>query len=187
MGNANNCPAGQYLTSQQVNAADGYARGAELSGQWFFGGDSWWRNFGVSGNYTYVKTSNPVNYGTAAAPVWITSVQPLASKNSYSISGLYEDNKLSGRLVYTWRSSQLLGAVNPTNPLGSGYVGAYGLLDASLNYAIDDHLTLSLNASNLTDKAPNRYVGETPNFEPSLLGQYFDNGRTISLGLRYKF
>jgi TonB-dependent receptor len=186
-GTSNSCSNGQYLTSQQVNAADGYARGAEVSGQWFFGGDNWWKNFGVSGNYTYVKTSNPVNYGTAAAPVWITSAQPLASKNSYSISGLYEDNKLSGRIVYTWRSSQLLGAVNPVNPLGSGYVGAYGLLDASLNYAIDEHLTLTLNASNLTDKAPNRYVGESPNFEPSLLGQYFDNGRTISLGLRYKF
>jgi TonB-dependent receptor len=184
---SNGCSNGQYLTSQQVNAADGYARGAEVSGQWFFGGDHWYKNFGVAGNYTYVKTSNPVNYGTAAAPVWITSVQPLASKNSYSISALYEDNKLSGRLVYTWRSSQLLGAVNPMNPLGSGYVGAYGLLDASLNYAVDDHLTLTLNASNLTDKAPNRYVGETPYFEPSLLGQYFDNGRNISVGLRYKF
>jgi TonB-dependent receptor len=186
-GTANNCPNGQYMTSQQVNAAPGYARGAELSGQWFFGGDNWWKNFGVAGNYTYVKTSNPVNYGTAVAPVWITSAQPLASKNSYSISALYEDSKLSGRLVYTWRSSQLLGAVNAVNPLGSGYVGAYGLLDASLNYAIDDHLTLTLNGSNLTDKAPNRYVGESPNFEPNLLAQYFDNGRTISVGLRYKF
>ncbi|WP_075795825.1 TonB-dependent receptor [Massilia putida] len=184
---SNGCTNGQYLTSKQVNAAPGYARGVEVAGQWFFGGDNWWKNFGVAGNYTYVKTSNPVNYGTPAAPVWITSQQPYTSKNSYSISGLYEDNKLSGRLVYTWRSSQLLGAVNPINPLGSGYVGAYGLLDASLNYAIDDRLTLSLNASNLTDKAPNRYVGEAPYFEPSLLGQYFDNGRNISVGLRYKF
>jgi TonB-dependent receptor len=186
-GTSNGCTNGQYLATQQVNAAPGYARGAELSGQWFFGGDHWYKNFGVAGNYTYVKTSNPVNYGTTAAPIWITSVQPLASKNSYSLSALYEDNKLSGRIVYTWRSPQLMGAVNPMNALGSGYVGAYGLLDASLNYAIDEHLTLTLNASNLTDKAPQRYVGETPNLEANLLGQYMENGRNFSVGLRYKF
>jgi TonB-dependent receptor len=184
---SNGCTNGQYLTSKQVNAAPGYARGVELSGQWFFGGDNWWRNFGVSGNYTYVKTSNPVNYGTAVAPVWITSQQPFASKNSYSISGLYEDSKLSGRLVYTWRTSQLQGAVNALNPLGSGYIGAYGVLDASLNYAIDERLTLSLNGSNLTDKGANRYAGEAPGYQYSLLVQPFDNGRTFSVGLRYKF
>jgi len=188
MGSASNgCSNGQYLTSKQVNAAPGYARGAELSGQWFFGGDNWYKNFGVSGNYTYVKSANPVNYGTPAAPVWLTSQQPFTSKNSYSISGLYEDSKLSGRIVYTWRSSQLQGAVNAVNPMGSGYIGAYGLLDASLNYAIDEHLTLSLNVSNLTDKGANRYFGEAPNFEPGIATQPFDNGRNISVGLRYKF
>jgi TonB-dependent receptor len=187
-GSNNTCTNGQYLISQSVNAAKGYARGVEVSGQWFFNnGDSWLNNFGVSGTYTYVKTSNPVNVGTATAPVYITTPQPFASKNSYSISGLYEDNKVSARLVYTWRSSQLWGGVNSLNPMGSGYIKAYGLLDASFNYAFDDHLTLAVNASNLTNQAPNRFIGEAQSTETGQELQHFANGRTFSLGLRYKF
>ena len=187
-GPSNTCTDGQYLVSQSVNAAKGYARGVEVSGQWFFNkGDSWLNNFGVSGTYTYVKTSNPVNVGTATAPVYITTPQPFASKNSYSLSGLYEDDKVSARLVYTWRSSQLWGGVNALNPMGSGYIKAYGLLDASFNYAFDDHLTLSANASNITNQAPNRFIGELPGMETGQELQHFANGRTFSLGLRYKF
>jgi TonB-dependent receptor len=187
-GAGSTCPSGQYLINQQVNAAKGYARGAEVSGQWFFNGaDNWFKNFGVSGTYTYVKTSNPVNVGTAVAPVYITTPQPFASKNSYSVSGLYEDNKLSARLVYTWRSSQLWSGVNALNPMGSGYIDGYGLLDASFNYAFDEHLTLSVNGSNLTNKAPNRYIGEALSMETGQELQHFDNGRTFSVGLRYKF
>jgi outer membrane receptor protein involved in Fe transport len=89
--------------------------------------------------------------------------------------------------VYTWRSSQLWGGVNALTPLGSGYIAAYGLLDASLNYAIDDHLTLAFNASNLTDKAPNRFIGEAQTYETGRELQHFENGRTFSVGLRYKF
>jgi TonB-dependent receptor len=182
------CSNGQYLIGQQVNAEKGFARGVELSGQWFFNDkDSWLKNFGVSGTYTYVNTSNPVNVGTTTAPVFITTQQPFASKNSYSVSGLYEDQKVSARLVYTWRSTQLWGGVNALNPMGSGYIAAYGLLDASFNYAFDDHLTLSLNGSNLTNKAPNRYVGEAQTYETGQEFQHFDNGRTFSVGLRYKF
>jgi TonB-dependent receptor len=187
-GTSNGCTNGQYLVSRSVNAEKGYARGVELSGQWFFNAsDSWLKNFGVSGSYTYVDTSNPVNAGTAAAPRIITSKQPFVSKNSYSVSGMYEDKKLSGRLVYTWRSSQLLGGVNALTPLGSGYIRDYGLLDGSISYAIDDHLTLAFNASNITDKAPDRYIGEAQTFETGQELQHFENGRTFSVGLRYKF
>jgi TonB-dependent receptor len=185
---ANGCASGQYLISKAVNAEKGFARGVEMSGQWFFNaGDSWLKNFGVSGSYTYVNTSNPVNAGTTTAPVYITTQLPFVSKNSYSISGMYEDKKLSGRLVYTWRSSQQLGGVNALTPLGSTYVKAYGLLDGSVNYAIDDHMTVSFNASNITNQALNRFIGEAQTYETGQELQHFDNGRTFSVGMRYKF
>ncbi|WP_395408467.1 TonB-dependent receptor [Pseudoduganella sp. UC29_106] len=186
-GASNGCSSGQYLVSKQVNAAKGYARGVELSGQWFFNDkDSWLKNFGVAGSYTYVDTSAPLNIGTTTAPVFIKTQQFLASKNSYSLSGLYEDNKLSGRLVYTWRSSQAR-SYNALIPLSSTYIGAYGLLDASLSYAIDDHLTLAVSAQNLTNRAPNRYAGEVQTLETDREYQHFLNGRVFSAGLRYKF
>ena len=186
-GGSNGCPAGQYLVSKNINAAKGFARGVELSGQWFFDDrDSWLKNFGVSGSYTYVDTSAPLNIGTATAPVYLDTQQTLASKNSYSLTGMYEDKKLSARLVYTWRSSQAR-SYNATNPMASTYIGSYGLVDASLSYAIDEHLTLAFNASNLTNQANNRYIGEVQTMETDREYSHFENGRSFSVGLRYKF
>jgi TonB-dependent receptor len=186
-GSGNGCQNGQYMVSKQVNAAKGYARGVELAGQWFFNGqDNWLKNFGVAGSYTYVDTSAPLNIGTQAAPVFIKSQQNLVSKNSYSLTGIYEDNKLSARLVYTWRSSQSRG-YNALTPMFSTYIGAYGLLDGSISYSIDEHTTLAFNASNITNQAPNRYPGEVQTMETDREYSHYMNGRVFSLGLRYKF
>ena len=185
---SNTCTNGQYLITRKVNGEDGFARGVELSGQWFFDAKSGWlQNFGVAGSYTYVDTSNPVNAGTLAAQRIINTAMPFVSKNSASASLMYEDAKFSSRLVYTWRSSQQLGGVNAGTPFGSSYVKPYGLLDASANYAFNDNLTMSFNVSNITDKTLNRFVGEAGTHETGLEHQHFANGRTFSMGLRYKF
>lgn len=184
---ANGCSGGQYSMTKQVNSEKGYARGVELSGQFFFDSKyGFLNNFGIGGSYTYVKTSNPVNFGTAAAPRIVESQQPFQSKNNFSLSGMYEDNKLSARLVYTWRSEQVLFGVS-ANPIDARYITSYGILDGSLNYEIAPNTTLSFNASNITDKALHRYVGEPGTYQTSLERQHFANGRTFSIGLRYKF
>jgi outer membrane receptor protein involved in Fe transport len=99
---------------------------------------------------------------------------------------MYEDNKLSARVVYTWRSPSILFGVS-TNPIDGRYIGSYGILDASLNYEIAENLTVSFNGSNLTDKALNRFVGEPGTYQTGLERQHYANGRTFSVGLRYKF
>lgn len=183
----NGCTGGQYNMTKQVNSEKGYARGVELSGQFFFDSSyGFLNNFGIGGSYTYVKTSNPVNFGSAAAPRIVESQQPFQSKNNFSLSGMYEDNKLSARLVYTWRSEQVLFGVS-ANPIDARYINAYGILDGSLNYEIANNLTLSFNASNILDKALNRSVGEPGTYQTGLERQHFANGRTFSVGLRYKF
>ncbi|CAN7360378.1 TonB-dependent receptor [Pseudoduganella sp. LjRoot289] len=185
---SNTCTNGQYLITRKVNGEKGFARGVEVSGQWFFDAKSGLlANFGVAGSYTHVNTSNPVNSGTVAAQRIINVAMPFVSKDSASASLMYEDAKFSSRLVYTWRSSQQLGGVNPATPFGSSYVPAYGLLDASANYAVNDHLTLSFNVANITDKTLNRLVGEANTYETGLEHQHFANGRTFIMGLRYKF
>jgi TonB-dependent receptor len=183
----NGCPSGQYALSRTVNAEKGYVRGLELSGQYFFDSlEGWMKNFGVAGSYTYVKTSNPVNFGTAAAPRIVATQQPMQSKNSYSVSGLYEDSKLSARLVYTWRSEAVFNALS-VNPIEGRYIAAYGLLDGSINYQLTEQVALSFNASNITNKTLNRYVGEPGAYQTNLERQHFENGRVYSFGLRYKF
>ncbi|WP_306392200.1 TonB-dependent receptor [Telluria beijingensis] len=183
----NSCGAGQYQITKTVNSEKGYARGVELSGQYFFdGADGWMKNFGLAGSYTFVKTSNPINFGTAAAPRIVDTPQPMQSKNSFSVSAMYEDSKMSARLVYTWRSPSILFGVS-ANPIDGRYIEKFGILDGSFNYELSDNMTLSFNASNITDKTLNRYVGEPGGYATGLERQHYANGRTFSLGLRYKF
>jgi TonB-dependent receptor len=185
-GPGNGCTGGQYAVSKRVNAEKGYARGVEVAGQFFFdGAEGILKNFGVAGSYTFVKTSNPINFGTAAAPRVVSMPQPFQSKHNYSLSGMYEDKKLSGRLVYTWRSMSLFNDV-AVNPIDSRSIDAYGILDGSINYEIADNLTLSFNANNITNKALHRYIGE-PDHKTGIELQHYGNGRTYSLALRYKF
>ena len=184
----NGCDNGQYMVSHRVNGEAGFVRGIEVSGQWFFDKEvNWLKNFGVAGSYTYVDTSNPVNAGTAAVQHIIVTPMGFVSKNATSASFMYEDKTMSARLVYTWRSSQALNQVNGSTPFGSSYVKAFGMLDASFNYNIDDHLTLSVSGSNLTNTSTQRYVGQALTRETELENQGFVNGRIFRAGLRYKF
>jgi TonB-dependent receptor len=183
----NGCANGQYQITKSVNSEKGYARGLELAGQYFFDrAPGIWKNFGVSGSYTYVKTSNPVNFGSAAAPRIVDTPQPMQSKHSYSLTGIYEDAKLSARLVYSWRSESILFGAS-ANPIDARYIDAFGILDGSLNYQLTENVSLSLNASNILDKALNRFVGEPDTFQTGLERQHYANGRTFSLSLRYRF
>jgi TonB-dependent receptor len=183
----NGCANGQYQITKSVNSEKGYARGLELAGQYFFDrAPGFWKNFGLSGSYTYVKTSNPVNFGTAAAPRIVDTPQPMQSKHSYSLTGIYEDAKLSARLVYSWRSESILFGAS-ANPIDARYIDAFGILDGSLNYQLAENVSLSFNASNILDKALNRFVGEPDTYQTGLERQHYANGRTFSLSLRYKF
>jgi outer membrane receptor protein involved in Fe transport len=99
---------------------------------------------------------------------------------------MYEDKKLSARVVYTWRSPSILFGVS-ANPIDGRYIGSYGIVDASVNYEIMPGLTLAFAANNITDKTLNRFVGEPGTYETGIERQHYANGRTFSLGLRYKF
>jgi TonB-dependent receptor len=184
---ANGCSNGQWAVTQAVNSLKGYARGAELSGQYFFDAKAGWlQNFGVSGSYTHVTTSIPVNFGSAAAPRIVPASQAFVSKHNYTLSGMYEDSTMSARLTYTWRSDQVLFGVS-ANPIDGRYIGAYGIFDAAFNYKLTPSLSLSVNALNLTNRGLNRYVGEPGAYATGLERQHYDNGRAFTVGLRYKF
>lgn len=183
----NGCTNGQWAVTQAVNSLKGYARGAELSGQYFFDAKAGWlQHFGVSASYTYVTTSIPVNMGSVAAPRIVKASQAFVSKRNYTLAGMYEDSTMSARLTYTWRSDQVLFGVS-TNPIDGRYIGAYGILDAAFNYNLNKNLALTVNAMNLTNRGLNRYVGEPGAYATGLERQHYDNGRAFLVGLRYKF
>lgn len=182
----NNCPTGQFRITQTQNADPGFAKGVELAAQTFFDYDflpEVLHDFGVQGSYTWVKTELPILIGGQVVKVR----QPFQSDQNWSLAGLYENKKVSARLVYTYRSDYVLFGISP-NPIDGRYLKGYGLLDASVNLNLRDDLTLSLTASNLTNKAPIRYVGEPDGgYDTDILRQYFMNGRVYGISLRYKF
>lgn len=181
----NNCAAGEYRITRRVNAEKGNVKGAEFAFQTFFDFlPGVLQHFGASGSYTFLKTKNPVSFTTGGAVVNVP--QPFQSKHSWNLAGLYEDDFMSARVVYTYRSDFVLFGVSP-NPIDSRYIKGHGILDASLNFNLPHGFALSLNASNILNEAPDRYVGEPGGLATGYERQHYMNGRSFGVGLRYKF
>ncbi|MGQ3048734.1 MAG: TonB-dependent receptor [Niveispirillum sp.] len=181
----NGCSGGQYLVTRTVNAQQGWAKGVEVAAQSFLDYDfvpEYLHNFGASASFTYVDTKNPV---LLSSGVLVNSVQPFTSKYNYSLTGMYEDEVMSARIVYTYRSRAQFTAIG-LNPVDSRYIQAFGLLDASLNFNLPEGFQISLTASNLTNAAPNRFYGE-PGYYTGVERQHYVNGRVFGAALRWKF
>lgn len=177
------CGAGQYQVTVRDNAEKGSAQGVELAFQTFFDFlPGIWQNFGAAGSYTYLETENPVllNGNVVDTPM------PFQSDTNWSLSGLFENELMSARVVYTYRDDFVLFGIDPW-PSWGRYVKGYGILDAAVNFNLPYNLTLSLNASNLTDQGPDRYSGEPNGYTSPFEVQHFINGRVFGIGIRHNF
>lgn len=134
-----------FMITAPDNAADGKVTGLELAGQTYFNNvpvladilPEWTRGFGVSANYTYIKSKqtlhHPYNlkYCPAATSFNNSSLNLLGcdtnglpftdmplqylSKNAYNVMFMYDQGPMSMRLAYSWRSRFLQGvSVNGT-------------------------------------------------------------------------
>jgi len=174
----------QWYVTRYVNSGSGYARGVEVAGQTFFTFlPGIWKDFGISANWAYTDTVNPVQF-VANGPVYDLP-QLYQSKNSASVSLMYEHENLSARVVYTYRSSFTFGSY-AANPESDRVVKGYGIVDASANYEIGYGMTLTGSVENILNEAPNRYIGDAGQYATMFERQHFLNGRVFSLGLRFK-
>jgi len=127
------------------------------------------------------------------------------SKYAYNLSLLYDRGPLSARLAYSWRDKYLMAVnVNGTNggnglntdpsspsygqqnvPFGlPTWAHAYGQLDGSVFYKLNDHLTFGFEAQNLTDaiykELQQQHIG--------MLGRaWYDSGRRFTAQIRASF
>jgi iron complex outermembrane receptor protein len=99
------------------------------------------------------------------------------SKDTWNLEGYYEDNNFSARLAYTYRSSFSGGLYNAFPQVMAGT----GNLDGSLNYKINDRISLTFDALNLNNPIL-RYYGQTTD-QPIA---FYSNGRQYFLGARIK-
>lgn len=127
-------------------------------------------NFGVAANYTYAdgKADN-------GAPLQGTS------KNTYNVSGYFENEHFSARVNYTYRSSFYAGVSRTDNYFQSNI----GNLGASVAYNFNDWASVTLDAMNLNN-AKLKYYVELPTVGKQPYA-FYDNGRQYYVNFRLKF
>ncbi|MHA6206203.1 TonB-dependent receptor [Dyella soli] len=152
-----------YQVSVPTNV-DGHVKGVELNYIQPIGD-----NFGVQTNYTYASGS-----AENGAPLQGTS------KNTYNISGYFENQMFNARVSYTYRSSFYAG-VSRTDTF---YQAGIGNLAASFGYNITSWMSLTLDAMNLNNPKL-KYYTVNPAYGKQPYAFYV-NGRQYYLNLRFK-
>lgn len=161
---SNAFPAGHpvdYILSVPINSK-GKVTGIELSyEQPIFG------NFGFATNYTYADAKEQGGGPLVGA-----------SKNTYNVSGYFENDVLSARLSYTFRSSFYSGLDRST----AFYQDDVANVAASLGYKISDNFSIQFDAQNLNNPKLKYYALNQD--QPRSI---YQNGRQFYLTARFKF
>jgi TonB-dependent receptor len=175
-----------FQFSHPVNTAGGPLKGFEINYQQpfrFLPGK--WSNFGVLLNYTFVDSK--IEYVTSATGLTPPVENDLVnlSPNAYNATLYYEGDGLSIRASAAYRDRYLTAVPASNAPTIQDAEGTNATLfvDFSASYNINDHLTMSLEALNLTDEFNDQFIDTNAN-RPVV---YTHTGRQLFLGARYKF
>src|SRR5690606_23642315 len=176
-----------YILTQPDNASNGELEGLDLRVGWFPEDlPGLLDGFGVQASYTALDSSQDIPVTNTAGEVVDTVSTPMfgISDSSYSVVLAYEREKFGARLSYVWRDDFLhrYEAAQFANPLGI-YFNAEKSMDLQLSYDASEHLSLTFDATNLTNELYQSYYQypTTHGFGTSLYS------RTFAVGLRYRF
>jgi iron complex outermembrane recepter protein len=168
------CPTGcpiEYNLTVPVNAK-GRVYGTEIAYQQAFTD-----NLGFIGNYTYAdgkQTSNvqPTLTGGPGDDRLVGT-----SKNTYNLSGYFENKMFNARVGYTFRSAFYSGLDRSTAFTQDGI----GTVSAALGYTMNDHFSITFDAMNLNNPTLKYYALNTT--QPRA---FYENGRQYYLNFRFK-
>ena len=152
--------------SRPINGPAGTLKGIELGYQTELA-----EGFGIAANYTFVDGESKDLEGNDI-------LIPGISEHTFNFSTYYENETYSGRISYNYRTGYDTGRAWP------GYQDAYGQIDASFNYNINENITAVFDVINLTDEHTFSYQEE--GVKQALTGVYKD-GRRFMAGLRFSF
>lgn len=174
-----------YTVVRPRNSGKGKLDGFELSYQHF---PAALHGFGWMANYTYIKGDTDAPDSRPGAPVGARVRKPYAqvSKNSYNIILVYEAHKFSSRLAYNRRGEYTDTFDGPNaagSPLRQIVAKPLGTLDFSMSYAINDHFTLTLDATNILKSEYQDYFYDASRYPRDT--RAYD--RTLEVGARYRF
>ncbi|MGY2736994.1 TonB-dependent receptor [Sphingomonas sp. UYP23] len=173
-----------YNITRPRNVGAVSLKGIEVSAQTFFDFLPGALNgFGMFGNFTLADSK----VKTAGDPLFGQNIQGV-SKYNYNIGGLYDKKGLTGRIVYTYRSSYYDENYGGTNvrPVGQtlilNEVRPNGRLDASIGFEFCKGVTLSIDGTNLTRAKYRSYYGDS-----NLPRDYRFDDSSYSLGVAVRF
>jgi iron complex outermembrane receptor protein len=160
-----------YNLSVPINAT-GRVDGLELAYQQAFT-----ENFGFVGNYTYAdgKQTSNVQPTLTGAPGDDRLVG--TSKNTYNVSGYFENKMFNARIGYTYRSAFYSGLDRST----AFTQDSIGTLSASLGYTMNDHFQITFDGMNLNNPTLKYYA-----LNQDQPRAFYKNGSQYYLNFRFK-
>lgn len=146
---------GPWRFTAPIQGTGGKVEGVELAAKVAFSdfADGFISNFGFDVNYTLSDSSqDAVGLGGEELP-FVNN-----SEDTYNIVGWFENEFLSARLAYNFRSPRLITGGNPATGMQSLYQDDYGQLDLNVTYDVTDNIALYINGSNITEEFQQAYL-----------------------------
>jgi TonB-dependent receptor len=185
-------PSSPVTIKNPVNTPGGILRGWEFNIQDAFTFLPWeLKNTGGVFNYTHV--SSQIGYYTSAsATTGVAKANLLGmSPNSWNATLYYQAHGLEARVSASHRDSYLQLLLPGSS---ADFQGKHALtdIDAQLTYALNNHITLTLQGINLTNvpysDSFDSYGTALANVnEPNAMLEYLKSGRQYYFGVRYKY
>lgn len=152
------CP---FLINVRSNGGGGRIQGFELAFA-----KPIWGGFGVQANYTFSDAE-----ADNGDPI------PGNSTDAFNLTGYFENERLSARLMYSYRSEFFVTFDRSTQLNQDGLKS----LDASVVFNITDNIALTFDGVNLTNEEIVQFASDA--FRPRAV---YDNGRIFFAGARIK-
>jgi len=168
-----------WTVQQKANGKDAAIGGIELQYQQDYG-----NGFGTLINYTFTDTSTDKNTFTDGNPILSDS-----SRNSYNLTGYYENAAFQVRLAYNFRSAYML---RESGSYGNRLVADFGTLDFSSSWNVSENVTVKLDANNLLGESfhefgNNKVPTANSSFSQDFPAYEYEMARRVSLGVNFKF
>ncbi|WP_427454256.1 TonB-dependent receptor [Litorimonas sp. WD9-15] len=160
-----------FLDTRTRNGETGSIVGIEAALQKAFE-----NGFGAAINYTYVDSSIDRAEGSGNSDLDYNGLSP----HSFNISGFYEKGPIQARVTYNYRDEFLVAAFSDQGEPRERE--AYGQLDASAAYDINDTFQIFAEGINILDEDTRDFS----RFENRLL-TYEDTGSRFTIGARAAF
>lgn len=148
-------PAEGWRFSAPVQGSGGKVKGVELAAKVAFADitEGFLSNFGFDVNYTLSDSSQDKKGVNGKELPFINN-----SEDTYNIVGWFENEFLSARLAYNFRSPRLVAEGNAAIAEQALYQDDYGQLDLNVTYDITDNVSVYLNGSNITEEFQQTYL-----------------------------